>query len=120
MWARLDDELLDHRKVFDAGRRLGPNGPAIALGMYAVALMWCNRQLTDGFIPMTSWLKFPHINKPLAVADALVTAGLFDRVEGGFKVHDFFAHNPSAESIKTKRREDALRKRAERAKHNGY
>jgi hypothetical protein len=120
MWARLDDELIDHRKVFEAGKRLGPNGPAIALGLYAVGLMWCNKQLTDGFIPISSLQKFPHVAKPLHVADALVAAGLLDKVEGGFMIHDFSDHNPSAKAIKRKRHEDAVRKRQERANRNGH
>lgn len=120
MWARLDDELIDHQKVWAAGKRLGANGAAIALGFYAVALMWTNRHLTDGFIPVTSLQKFPHVNKPLHVADALVAAGLFDKAEGGFKVHDFSDHNPSAKAIKQKRRADVNRKREERAKGNGH
>lgn len=120
MWARLDDELIDHRKVFEAGKRLGKDGPAVALGLYAVALMWCNKQLTDGFIPVASLVKFPHVAKPLHVADALVAAGLFEKVDGGFMVHDFSEHNPSANVIKRKRKDDAARKRVERATRNGH
>src|SRR5262249_29679088 len=50
MSARVLDELLDHPKLAVAGQRLGKNGGAIALGFYVAALLWCNRQLTDGVI----------------------------------------------------------------------
>jgi hypothetical protein len=120
MYARLDDELLDHHKVFEAGKRLGRDGPAIALGMYAVALMWSNRQLTDGFLPLATIESFRHVKAPLAVADALAHAGLFDKVAGGYAIHDFAHYNPSAKAIKAKRQEDRDRKRTERAGKNGH
>jgi hypothetical protein len=120
MWARLDDELIDHRKIFAAGELLGANGPAIALALYAVGLMWTNRHLTDGFLPATTVRCFPHMDNPLTVADALTKAGLFEKVKGGFRIHDFAAHNPSAAVIKDKRRADMLRKRAARAGKNGH
>jgi hypothetical protein len=124
MWARLDDELIDHPKIFEAGKRIGPNGPGLALALYAVALMWTNRQLTDGYIPLSTLQAFPHLVKPAAVADALVSAGLFEKVKDGYQIHDFSDHNPSAKAIKRKRRDDRDRKREERAhdraKGNGH
>jgi hypothetical protein len=120
MWARLDDELIDHIKVFEAGERLGKNGPAIALGFYAVALMWSNKHLTDGFLPLTTIKKFTHVEDPLTVADALTRAGLFDRINGtgrenGYRIHDFGDYNPSAAAIRKKRKADRLRKAEDRA-----
>jgi hypothetical protein len=119
MWIRLVDELLDHPKVFRAGKRVGKNGAAVTLGFYSICLMWTNRHLTDGFIPRTTVESFRHVDDPLAVADALVHAGLFDKVSGGFQIHDFSDWNPSAKTIKEKRKGDRLRKRAERAENNG-
>jgi hypothetical protein len=120
MYARLDDELLDHRKVLSAGARLGPNGAAIAIGFYAVLLMYANRHLTDGFIPDEVLAKFSHVRRPRDVADALVFARLLLRVEGGYQIHDFADYNPSAEHVKTRRRAETLRKRAQRAAQNGH
>ncbi|HYM24948.1 MAG TPA: hypothetical protein VEU08_17145 [Vicinamibacterales bacterium] len=114
MWARLDDALIDHRKISAAATFLKRNGDgrAIALGFFAVALMWTNKHLTDGFIPEDVVEGFPHVKQPLAVADALVRAQLFERVEGGFQIHDFSDYNPPAERIKKKREEDRARKRS--------
>jgi hypothetical protein len=120
MWARLDDELLDHPKILAAGQRLGANGSGLALALYAIGLMYSNRHLTDGFLPMSTIQSFPHLTKPAAVADALVSAGLWEKVTGGFKIHDFADHNPSATVIKRKRRDDRNRKREDRAKGNGH
>jgi hypothetical protein len=115
MWARLDDELIDHRKVFAAGELLGRNGPAIAIGFYAVALMWTNKHLTDGHLPLNVVKSFRHVSNPVSVADALVKAELFERNGNGFVIHDYADWgNPTAARVKAKRRKDRLRKRAER------
>jgi hypothetical protein len=115
MYARLDDELIDHAKIFRAGALIGKNGPAIALGFYALGLMWSNRHLTDGHLPLAVIKSFPHVKDPVSVADALVQAGLWEKNgTGGFVVHDFGERNPSAKYIKAKRKRDAVRKREER------
>lgn len=114
MWARLDDALIDHQKVFTAGELLGPNGAAIAIGFYAIALMWSNKQLSDGHLSKAVIKSFRHVKNPLAVADALAQAGLFDKNGNGYVIHDFSDFNPSAAAVKTRRREDAKRKRLER------
>lgn len=116
MWSRLDDELIDHAKLFAAGKVIGKNGPAIALGFYAVGLMWANKHLTDGFLPMPVVKSFSHVDNPASVADALVKAGLWDKNGGsGFQIHDFTDHNLSAAAVKQKRLEDRKRKRAHHA-----
>jgi hypothetical protein len=103
MWSKLDDGLLDHRKVFLAGDALGRNGPGLVIGMYAIALMWTNKQLTDGFLPMGVVRTLGHFDKPLAVAEALVAAGLFETAAGGYRIHDFHDYNPAAVEAKSHR-----------------
>lgn len=116
-WTKLDDGLIDHRKVFTAAARIGSNGPAIAIGFFAVAIMWSNRHLTDGFLPLDVVTQLPHVRKPLDVAEALVHAGLLERgqrgspPEEGFVIHDFADYNFSAKAVKDKRRADRDRKR---------
>jgi hypothetical protein len=115
MYARLDDELIDHRKIFAAGERLGKNGAAIALGFYTVGLLWSNKHLTDGYLPRAVVHQFPHVSSPAAVADALVSAGLWETNGSGYVIHDYADWNPSAAAIKRKRRDDRNRKRTQRA-----
>jgi hypothetical protein len=116
VWARLDDELIDHRKIFAAGEALGKNGPAIALGFYAVGLMWSNKHLTDGYLPLVIVKSFRHVDQPICVADALTKAGLWEKNGNGFVIHDYAEFgNPSASKVKAKRRRDRLRKQKERA-----
>ena len=112
MWARLDDELLDHQKIFLAGEVIGRNGAAIALGFYAVGLMWSNKHLTDGFLPLAVIKGFRHVDNPVSIADALAQAGLWERNGGsGFQIHDYHEFgNPTAAAIKAKRQRDRIRK----------
>lgn len=126
MWARLDDELIDHPKVSLAGRAIGKNGRVIAIGFYAMSLMWSNKHLSDGLLPADVLEGFSvYVANPLAVADALAKAGLFDKHQGGYRIHDFKDHNPSSADIKRKRRDDRDRKEKARqelaklAKANG-
>ena len=111
MWSKLDDALIDHRKIFTAGRLIGSkNGPAIALGFYTVGLLWSNKHLTDGFLPEDVVSGFSHVEHPRSIADALAKAALLDKVSGGWKIHDFGDYNPTASVIKKKRKEDRIRK----------
>lgn len=115
MWARLDDELLDHQKISDAGDIIGgKNGSAIALGFYAQCLMWANRHLSDGHLPKSVVKDFRHGSNPLSIADALVKAGLLEKNGSGFVIHDFGDFNPSAAKVKAKRKQDRLRKQEAR------
>ena len=114
MFSRLDDALIDHRKVFCAGDLLGKNGPVIAIGFFAIGLMWTNKHLTDGFLPDSVVRRWAHAEKPLEVADAMVKAGLWDVESGGYRIHDFHKHNPTAELVKKKREQDRLRKESQR------
>lgn len=116
MWARLDDELIDHRKIFIAGEQIGKNGAAIALGFYAVGLMWSNKHLTDGYLPLAIVKSFRHVDHPTCIADALAKAGLWEKNGAGFQIHDYAEFgNPLASRVKAKRRRDKLRKQRERA-----
>jgi len=103
-WSRLDDELLDHHKIASAGQELGKNGRAIAIGFFAMSLMWSNRHLSDGVLPLSVVEGFgAYVDRPRAVANALRRAGLFDRHRRGYVIHDFAQYNPSAEQIKKRR-----------------
>lgn len=114
MWARLDDELIDHRKIFTAGEVLGKNGPAIALGFYTIGLLWSNKHLSDGHLPAPVVRSFRHVAKPAEVADALVKAGLWEKNGNGYQIHDYSDFNFSAVTVKERRRQDRLRKRGQR------
>lgn len=115
MWARLDDALIDHHKIADAGAILGRNGAGLALALFVLGLMYSNKHLTDGFLTIAVVKNFPHLDDPLRVADALTKVTLFEKVPGGFRIHDFHDYNPGAGTVKKKRADDRQRKAAERA-----
>jgi hypothetical protein len=119
MWSKLDDGLIDHPKVFEGGDLIGRNGPVIVIGMYALGLMWTNKQLTDGVIPASVVKRFRHAEDPVAVAGALVKARLWERVKGGYRVHDFHDHNPKAADVLHKRKADRERKAKGGRNRNG-
>jgi hypothetical protein len=117
MWSKLDDALMDHPKIFTAGKALGrANGTAMALGFYTVLLMWSNRHLTNGFVPESTIGGFAHVRNPRAVADALAQAGLLDKTRGGFRIHDFNEYNPTPTKLKAHRRANRLRQQRRRSR----
>jgi hypothetical protein len=99
-WFKTDDQLAFHAKVVAAGNS--------AMGLWIRAGSWSSAQLTDGFIPT-------HMANAMANAmanpcdqDALVDAGLWDEVDGGFRFHDWSEFQPSAEEERAKRKARSL------------
>lgn len=122
VWARLDDAILDNPKIIAAG--------VFGFAIHVAAITWCNRNLTDGFIPrakVRSLLDLSRISvdvhNPLAlidgpssmagqdgldaliVADHLESLGLWklDEDKGGWWLKDFLEYNPSREKVEAER-----------------
>lgn len=111
MWSRLDDALLDHPKVQIAGAMLGGgDGEALVQAMVSIALMWTNKQLTDGFLPVETVQRFKQFRQPMKVADALVAVKLWHREADGFRIHDFHHYNDPAADIRAEREQNRWRK----------
>jgi len=131
MWSRLDDALLDHRKVLHAAELLGPNGRAIAIGLHAAALMYANKHLTDGFVPLSA-IQTWQLANAVDSAAAMVRSALWTRAKRhgieGYQVHDFGAYNHTAADVLAYRDREAKRKRrarrswksAKAARKNGH
>jgi hypothetical protein len=101
-WARIDDRLHSHPKVLEAGPE--------AMGLFLLALSWCADYLTDGFVPEIQVKRLLFVcDDPLAIADRLVSAGLWERADGGYQIHDYLEYNPSAEQVKAERAANAKR-----------
>lgn len=115
MWVRLDDNLPEHRKLFAAGRHLGANGSGRALAVYVECLCYANRNLTDGFLPELVVARMKHDRRPKDVATvlALPDVRLFESEPGGWRIHDYHHHNPTAAQVKEKRERDRQRKRVD-------
>ncbi len=117
MWSKFDDALLGHPKVLSAGQTIGAskaapgkNGVGLALGFYAACILYTNRYLTDGFLSDAGIENLGCAERPADAAAALVAAKLLDRVDGGYRIHDYHDHNHSAESVRKKRKADRERK----------
>lgn len=120
VWARIDDCILDNRKIAKAG--------VFGFAVHVAGIVWCCRNESDGNIPyarVTSLLSLDRVmfdvDNPLAlpdgddsdgggrgldpyvVADHLVTIGLWHRTKTGYEIHDFLKYNPSHEQLKKKR-----------------
>jgi hypothetical protein len=126
VWVKIDDGFPEHPKVLSAG--------PLAMAMQIAALCYCNRNLTDGFIPKAAGLRFldfsglgmrmwtndtfgggEDASAELVIED-LVNAGMWDVVPGGWQIHDYLEFQPSkadilAERDKTKQRVDKWRAR---------
>ena len=115
MWSKLDDALIDHRKIFAAGELIGRNGAVVALGFYALGLMWTNKHLTDGRLPVSVVRSWRHASQPLKVAEALVSANLWEQNGDGYIIHDFHDHNfTESERLERRVEQHAVKVRAGR------
>lgn len=106
-WVRVDDGFTDHPKVMAAG-------PA-ASWLYVCGLTYSARLLTDGFIPASQVRKLADLENAGALADTLVRVGLWQRCDGGFRIHDYHDYNPTAEKVKADRAAAAERMRKVRS-----
>lgn len=101
-WFQVDDQLAMHRKVCDAGNA--------AMGLWVRAGAWSMANLTEGFVSKSAAKMLGSAGQ----AKALVTAGLWVEVEGGYQFHEWGTRQMSAEQIAERRR-----KRAEAGRKGG-
>jgi hypothetical protein len=122
VWVQIDDKFPEHPKVLLAGPLAG--------WLHVCGLCYCNRNLTDGFIPraaVKTLADFEYIHVEvgsvpglfaidddvtcLGLAAHLVVIGIWEEVPGGYKVHDFGDYQQSKAEVLAKR--EATRKRVE-------
>lgn len=102
-WVRLDDAFHAHPKL----AALGPRTLS-AVGLYVLGLTWSSAYLTDGVVPEGQLHK---LGGTPVLAAALVDAGLWERTDEGYRIHDYLEYNPSRERVQAGRATDADRKR---------
>jgi hypothetical protein len=108
-WVRIDEEFPRHPKVVKAG--------PLGMAMHVAALCYCNQYLTDGFVPkavvaglldlsgigMRQWmgeLAGGGVDATWElVAEDLEEAGLWEREQGGWRIHDYHDYQPSREHV---------------------
>lgn len=105
-WVRLDDGFAEHPKVEEVGPLAG--------FLHIAALCYCNRNLTDGFIPASRVTKLADVPAVRKHAQALVRVGMWLEVDGGYQVHDYLEYQPSKAKVEAER--EAARKRMAEAR----
>lgn len=103
-WFKVDDKFHSHPKVLSV--------PLRAVGLWVKAGAWSSDQLTDGFIPKAV---LPVLGGNASDARALVEAGLWRAVDGGWQFHDWLDMQPSRKSTLARREDDRQRKAEARA-----
>lgn len=108
-WVKVDDTAPEHPKFLMLGRdRLA------GIGLWLVGLAYSNRYLTDGFIPAGA---LPGTGDVTKLAARLVAVCLWERVQGGYRIHDYSDYQPSREETEALRatRAEAGRKGGRRS-----
>lgn len=108
MWFKVDDGLHKSRKFTAIPKRVR----WAAMGVWVVAGSWCGDEMTDGFVPAHVVAEFGF---PPAASEALVKAGLWEAVEGGFQFWEWTTYQPTKRHVTDKRAADAERLRNYRA-----
>ncbi len=107
-WAKLDDGFTDHPKIIDAGPLAG--------WLFVCGLTYSARLLTDGFVPQGQVRKLADVDNAMDLASRLVEVGLWERTDGGFRIHDYLEYNPSAAQVKDERKAAQERMRRVRSR----
>ncbi len=94
-WVRIDEHFADHPKVQQAG--------PLALALHVAALCYCNRFLTDGFVPEAKAKTLLDVPDPDATVRALVSVGLWEKAASGYQIHDYLDYQPSKQSVTSER-----------------
>lgn len=93
-YIQVEASVRTHKKFLEAG-------PA-ASWLWLCGMGYCQDGLTDGFIPCQA-IEYLGVKASAAkkLTCVLVVAGLWEVVEGGWRVHDYLDHNRSASDIQT-------------------
>ena len=100
-WLKKDDRFPEHRKM----RRLSDG----AYRLHDTALCACAKDETDGMVTETDIADMQHGDRLRKYVPALVEAGLWEVVEGGWEIHDFLHYNPSHAKEEERRARDRKR-----------
>lgn len=110
-WVKLDDGFAEHPKIEEAGPLAG--------FLHVAALCYCNRQLTDGFVPENKVGRLASIPSVKRHVAALVSVGLWHQVDGGYQIHDYLDFQPSRAKVEQEREEARKRMAAARKGKKG-
>ena len=110
-WVKLEDTFVEHIKVLNAG--------ALAGWLHVCAISYCNRNLTDGYVPGAVARRLADIPTPQKHIDALVREGLWVESGPDYLLHDFLEYQPSKAKVLEDREKARKRTAASRANGSG-
>ncbi|MCM8555655.1 hypothetical protein [Streptomyces sp. STCH 565 A] len=110
-WVKLDDRFPSHRKIALLSDR--------AFRLHVSAICWCAENLTDGRISDRELALVTRVRGVKATAKQLEDAGLWDRADDGWLIHDYLDYNPSREQVLLERKKNAERQERFRRRKNG-
>lgn len=110
-WVKLDDRFPSHRKIALLSDR--------AFRLHVSAMCWCAENLTDGRISDRELALVTRVRGVKATAKQLEDAGLWDRTDDGWEIHDYLDYNPSREQVLIERKKSAERQERFRRRKNG-
>jgi hypothetical protein len=105
-WLRIDDTFDEHPKIEPLTDK--------AFRLHMAGLLYCSRQLTDGFVPLRVLPKLAGYAKRSLIE--LVDAGLWHPHGDGYKLHDYLDYQRSREQVLADRAAAADRQRKAREK----
>lgn len=96
-WVRLDENFPEHPKVVAAGPLAG--------WLHVCALAYCNRHLTDGFIPEAVVRRLTGLTdrQVREAIGALEVQSMWQPAAGGYSIHDYLDYQLSSEDVKALR-----------------
>lgn len=103
-WVRLDDRFPSHRKVALLSDR--------AFRLHVSALCWASENLTEGKILESELRVIAHVRGAKTAAKELEDRKLWDRVDGGWMIHDFLEYNPDRAKVQAEREANSARQQA--------
>lgn len=110
-WVKLDDSFGENPKIAQASDS--------ALALWVTSLAYCNRNLTDGYIPSSvglGQLRYCGGN-PVPAIRELESLGLWETAEGGWYVHDYLHYQLSKDDVLAQR--ETTRERVTRHRNGG-
>lgn len=102
VWFNVDDTLAFHPKAIQAGNA--------ALGLWVRAGSWSAQTLSDGFVPRQIARSLGTVGQ----CKALVVAGLWLEVDGGYRFHEWDQRQQTKEDVEARREMERRRKADQR------
>lgn len=111
-YTRIDDGILTHPKMADAEEAC----PVYAWVLWTKALVYVNQHKLDGRITKKIAGRLVGVGNVDVAIEALVSTGLWDEDESGYRFHDFTEHNATKDQRAEKAKKNAEAQAAHREK----